>query len=275
MTTSDINSPVIQPEVAPSTTAAKQAQAAHLRKSIAMAGRVQVMGDGSRRFVRFNQVEILEHWLLLVSFAALGLTGLLQRFASLSPVAWIVNNAFGGIAALRTVHQVAAIAFGVLCLFHFVRILTIWFVKREPGSMLPHRTDTSDLTQMLQYNLGSAPEPPRFDRYTIDEKLGYWALFIAAPVMILTGLILWFPTFFTQFLPVSITLLARGIHSTTAIVAVLAVLTWHLYFTVFRERNSSIFTGVISEQAMKKNHPLEYQRILDAYEEVQNLSKDV
>jgi formate dehydrogenase subunit gamma len=92
--------------------------------------------------------------------------------------------------------------------------------------------------------------------------------------MILTGLILWFPTFFTQFLPVSLTLLARGIHSTTALVAVLAVLTWHLYFTVIRERNGSIFTGVISEQAMKANHPLEYQRILDAVDEVQNLSKE-
>jgi formate dehydrogenase subunit gamma len=275
MTTSNMNSPVVQPEMAPSTPAEKQALAVHLRKSFAMADRVTVMADGSRRFVRFSQVEILEHWLLLISFAALGLTGLLQRFAGLSAVAWAINNAFGGLAALRTIHQVAAITFGGLCLFHFGRILTVWFVKREPGSMLPRRADASDLTQMIQYNLGSAKERPQFDRFTIDEKLGYWALFIAAPIMILTGLILWFPTFFTQFLPVSFTLLARGIHSTTAIVAVLAVLTWHLYFTVFRERNQSVFTGMLSEQAMKENHPLEYQRILDAYDEVQNLSKDI
>jgi len=38
----------------------------------------------------------------------------------------------------------------------------------------------------------------------------------------------------------------------TAIFGVLAVLTWHLYFTVFKERNSSIFTGMMSEQEMKK-----------------------
>jgi len=39
------------------------------------------MADGSRRIVRFKSVEIVEHWLLLITFAILGFTGLLQLFA--------------------------------------------------------------------------------------------------------------------------------------------------------------------------------------------------
>ena len=91
--------------------------------------------------------------------------------------------------------------------------------------------------------------------------------------MILTGLILWFPTFFTRLLPVSVIPLARGSPQHDRHCGGAAVVTWHLYHTVFKERNGSIFTGMISEQAMKENHPLEYQRIIDAHEEVQTYAK--
>jgi len=39
-----------------------------------------MMADGSRRFVRFNQVEIMEHWILLIAFLVMGLTGLMLLF---------------------------------------------------------------------------------------------------------------------------------------------------------------------------------------------------
>jgi len=97
---------------------------------------------------------------------------------------------------------------------------------------------------------------------------------VFALLMVITGLALWYPTVATWLLPGVVIPIARTIHSTTAILAILAVLTWHLYYTVFRERNNSIFTGKMGEREMRENHPLEYQRILDAYEEVQNLSKE-
>jgi len=129
------------------------------------------------------------------------------------------------------------------------------------------------LIAMIRYNLGSVKERPLFDRFTIEEKLGYWAMLIFALIMLPTGVMLWAPTIVTQLVPTSVIQIARSIHGLTAIFGILAVLTWHLYFTVFKERNSSIFTGMMSEQAMKKNHPLEYERIIAAREEVQKMSK--
>jgi formate dehydrogenase gamma subunit len=273
MTTSNPETPAVQPENFKAAHAQKQARALHLRRTLALADRVRVMADGSRRIVRFKSVEIVEHWLLLITFTILGLSGLLQMFARVSFVAWIINTVLGGIDNLNAIHEVTAIAFGALCLFHFVRILAIWFVKREPGAMLPQRSDGSDILSMVKFNLGKIKERPRFDRFTIEEKLGYWALVIIALIMLLTGVILWVPTIVTQFVPASVIQVARTIHGLTAILAVIGVLTWHLYFTVVKERNSSIFTGLMSEQHMKKDHPLEYERIMAARDEVQKMSK--
>jgi len=57
-----------------------------------------------------------------------------------------------------------------------------------------------------------------------------------------------------------------------AVLAVLAILTWHMYHTVVKESNQSIFTGVMSEEEMEELHTLEYRRILAAVEYVQKAS---
>ena len=273
MTTMNQETPVIQPQDYKAAHAQRQARALHLRRTFALADRVRLMADGSRRFVRFKSVEIVEHWLLIITFAILGLTGVLQMFARAPFIAWIINTLLGGIDNLNAVHEVTALAFAALCAFHFVRILAIWFVKREPGAMLPRSGDGAAFLDMFKYNLGRLPQRPQFDRFTIEEKLSYWALLVFALLMLFTGVILWVPTIVTQFVPTSVIQVARSIHGLTAILAILAVLVGHLYFTVFRERNTSIFTGLMDEQVMKRDHPLEYERIMDAREEVQKLSK--
>ena len=273
MTTMNQETPVIQPQDYKAAHAQKQARALHLRRTFALADRVRLMADGSRRFVRFKSVEIVEHWLLIITFTILGVTGVLQLFARAPFIAWIINTLLGGIDNLNAVHEVTALAFAALCAFHFVRILAIWFVKREPGAMLPRSGDGAAFLDMFKYNLGRLPQRPQFDRFTIEEKLSYWALLVFALLMLFTGVILWVPTIVTQFVPTSVIQTARSVHGLTAILAILAVLVGHLYFTVFRERNSSIFTGLMDEQKMKRDHPLEYERIMDAREEVQKMSK--
>jgi formate dehydrogenase subunit gamma len=274
MTTSDNNTLATSPEKIKAAQLKKQALATHLRKAIALANRVQVGPDGSRRFMRFNQVEIFEHWILLFTFLVLAITGIFQLLSGLDFVAWLINRLSGGITTVSAIHDGAAIAFIALSLFHLVRIISIWFVKRVPGAMRPQTGDGSNLSQMFRYNRGKENERPQFDRYSIEEKLFYWGLLIFASVMVLTGLIQSYPTVITQFLPGEVVLIARNIHEVSAVIAIGMVLIWHLYHTVVKERNTSIFTGMLSEAAMKENHPLEYRRILTAYDEVQNLTKE-
>ena len=97
MTTTNPESPATQPENFKAAHAQKQARALHLRRTFALADRVRLMADGSRRFVRFKSVEIVEHWFLLIAFAILGFTGLLQLFARAEKYALSTANAFSPI----------------------------------------------------------------------------------------------------------------------------------------------------------------------------------
>ena len=243
-------------------------RALRMRNALELASRVKVQADGSRMFVRFTTGEIVEHWVLLFSFLTLGVTGLLQRYARLSVPAFSINTLFGGIESLRTLHHAAAIIFILASVYHAARILYMWFVKRQVGAMLPTVKDGLDLMNMFRYNLGMIRERPQFDRFSVEEKLEYWALIWGTVIMVITGLMQWYPTLTTRLLPGTAIPIARTAHSMEAILAMAAVATWHVYHTLVKERNTSIFNGLMSEHDMRENHPAEYARIMEACEYV-------
>jgi cytochrome b subunit of formate dehydrogenase len=120
---------------------------------------------------------------------------------------------------------------------------------------------------MIKFNVGLTNTRPQFDRFTIEEKLEYWALLWGQLVMGITGFIMWFPLVVTEVFPGQVFPAAQLLHRWEAILAALAILTWHMYHGCIKDRNRSIFTGLMSEEEMLHMHPLEYQRILaaDAY----------
>lgn len=236
-----------------------------IRSARSLAERVQVMPDGSRVFVRFSQGQRLEHIILMASFGTLALTGLLQTFSSLAPVALVIQ-VLGGVDALRTVHRLAAFVSALQSVYHVWRILEQWFVKRERGGMWPYFSDFRNLVQMLMYNMGLRKTMPEFDRFTIEEKIEYWALLWGNTVMGITGFIMWFPLVVTRVLPGQVFPVAQTLHRWEAILAALAILIWHMYHGCIKDKNRSIFSGRMSEEEMQHMHPLEYRRILAAGE---------
>ncbi len=241
-------------------------KARRLRMARALAARMRVEPDGTRVFVRFDARDRLQHQLLIGSFTALGFTGLMQSFSKLEFVGWVINAMLGGIETLRTIHYLAAILFVSLAIYHAAWIAYVWFVKREPGSMWPRWNDLTGLLGMIKFNLNMTKKRPAFDRFSIEEKVEYWALLWGTLIMGITGAIQWFPTLVTSFLPGVVIPVARTIHAWEAVLAVLSILTWHMYHTRVKEKNRSIFTGVMSEEEMQEGHALEYRRILAAVE---------
>jgi cytochrome b subunit of formate dehydrogenase len=244
-------------------------RAQRLRTARELAERLKVLPDGTRVFIRFQARERFEHQLLIGSFTTLGFTGLMQTFSRLSVVSWIINVLLGGIETLRTVHHLAAIVFGILAIYHFARIIYLWFIKREKGSMWPNWDDLKGLLGMVKFNLNLAKERPAFDRFSIEEKVEYWALIWGTVIMGITGIFQWFPILTTSLFPGIAIPIARTVHAWEAILAVLSILTWHIYHTVVKENNQSIFTGVMTEEEMRETHELEYHRILAAAEFVE------
>jgi cytochrome b subunit of formate dehydrogenase len=236
-----------------------------IRAARSLAERIQVEPDGSRVFVRFSLSQRIEHVVLMVSFGTLAVTGLLQTFSDL-PAVGLVVQLLGGVDAIRIIHRLAAIISAAQSVYHIWRILETWFIKRERGGMWPYLRDFQNLVHMIKFNMGLTDEMPKFDRYTIEEKLEYWALIWGNLVMGITGFIMWFPLVVTAVLPGELFPVARALHRWEAILAALAIMTWHMYHGCIKDGNRSIFTGLMSEEEMRHVHPLEYQRILAAEE---------
>jgi len=246
----------------------QKARMKKLRELQSLAERVIVDKDGKRTFLRFSALQRAEHYILIVSFGTLVFTGLLQTFSEITLIGLFIQI-LGGIEGLRSIHHLVAVILILQSIYHLVQILMMWTIKRERGGMWPYFKDFTNLVQQILFNMGLAKEKPKSDHYSIEEKLEYWAMLWGTPLMILTGLILWFPVLITKYFPGVLIPISLTIHRWEAILAALAILTWHMYHTNIRVVNRSIFTGKMSEEEMQHEHFLEYKRILAAYEFMQ------
>jgi cytochrome b subunit of formate dehydrogenase len=226
------------------------------RDALNAAQRLRARPDGSRYVIRFNPGQRAEHLILLISFTVLGMTGLAQTYYDTAIGAFILN-ALGGITGTREVHHVAAFVFGAQSIYHTIVFLNDIFVYRHVSRMFPEWKDVADVIDMLKLNLGLTNKHPRFDRYNFEEKAEYWALVWGTVVMGITGVMQWFPVQVTSILPGWMIPVARAFHRWEAILAVLAIATWHSYHAVIKKYNNSIFDGIMSYEDMQEEHPLE------------------
>lgn len=214
------------------------------------------MNTVTKTYMRFPLARRIEHWVMMLSFTLLGLTGLPQRF----PNAWLsqaVLNGLGGIESLRSIHHVAAIVMMVGTVWHILVMGYSVFVLRDKMSMLPTLQDAKDGIQALLYNIGIAKTYPQMGRYTFEEKMEYWAFVWGAVVMAVTGFIMWNPITATQYLPGEFVPAAKSAHGNEAVLAVLAIIIWHMYGVHIKRFNKAMFNGTQTESEMLHEHPLE------------------
>jgi hypothetical protein len=75
--------------------------------------------------------------------------------------------------------------------------------------------------------------------------------------MAITGFMLWNPIATTRFISGQWVPAAKAAHGGEALLAVLAIIVWHMYHVHLRRFNRSIFTGRLSEEEMLDEHPIE------------------
>jgi formate dehydrogenase gamma subunit len=211
-------------------------------------------------YPRFDIWDRIEHAILLVSFAVLAITGLPQKYPD---TMWgeTLIRAMGGIEWVRVFHHAAAILLMLEVIYHSVAVAYKVLVRRVELTMLPMWQDVRDGIQALAFNLGAAKSRPRMGRYTFGEKLEYWAVVWGTLVMVVTGFVLWNPIAATKFLPGQLVPAAKAAHSGEALLAILSIITWHLYNVHIRQFNRSMFTGRISRHEMEEEHPLELEQM--------------
>jgi formate dehydrogenase gamma subunit len=209
-----------------------------------------------RTYERFPLARRIEHWVMMLSFTILAVTGLPQRFSS-SPISIAFVGILGGIETLRTVHHIAAIVMMLGTAWHLLVFGYLSYVRRTRLTMLPTLQDAKDGWQALMYNIGRAKTPPQMGRYTFEEKMEYWAFVWGAIIMGVTGFMMWNPIATTRFLPGEVIPAAKAAHGGEALLAVLAIIVWHMYGVHIKRFNQAMFTGRMTEEEMLHEHPLE------------------
>jgi cytochrome b subunit of formate dehydrogenase len=227
-------------------------------------------GAGGTVFVRrFDRVDRIMHALLMVSFLGLAATGLPLLF---SESAWASTfaHALGGFSAAGTVHRVFAATLIGVFLLHLGRLCNRLFVRHDrgilwgPTSLVPQPRDVVDVLGHVQWFLGRGPRP-QFERYTYWEKFDYWAVFWGMAIIGGSGLMLWFPLFFSRVVPGWLFNIALLIHGEEALLAVGFIFTIHFFNGHLRPEkfpmDMVIFTGRTTIDELRRDRPGEYARV--------------
>jgi cytochrome b subunit of formate dehydrogenase len=214
------------------------------------------MSENSKFYVRFPLARRIEHILLLSTFIILAGTGLPQKYPN-SPVSVFLVQALGGIENLYDIHHVSSMIVMLAVIYHMLTIGYHVFVLRSKWSMMLFPQDLKDALQALLYNIGFAKAPPKMGRYTFEEKFEYWAFVWGYTVMGLTGFIMWNPITATRYIPGEFVPAAKAAHGGEAVLAVLAIIVWHMYHVRIKRTNNAMFTGKLAMEVMEEEHPLE------------------
>ena len=146
--------------------------------------------------------------------------------------------------------------------FKFSRI---WKTLFGADSMVPTLHDWRDFVAHNKWFFGKGPKP-QFDRWTYWEKFDYFAVFWGVAIIGVSGLIMWFPTFFTHFLPGWIINIALILHSDEALLAAGFIFSIHFFNTHFRiekfPMDTVIFSGRVSKTEMLHERKRWYDRLV-------------
>jgi cytochrome b subunit of formate dehydrogenase len=236
-----------------------------------------------KQYIRFTRLNRTLHIFMIISFISLALTGMTLKF-SYTGWAYFLSHVFGGFEFAGYIHRFAAtIMFSIF----FIHIFDLLFKKRKkygslaamlygPDTMLPTKKDFKDFWGSIKWFIGLG-DRPEYGRWTYWEKFDYFAVFWGMVVIGSTGLMLWFPEFFTIFLPGWLLNVATIIHSDEALLATGFIFTVHFFNTHLRPEKFPmdivIFTGRMTVEELKEDKPAEYEALISSGELENNLGE--
>ena len=225
--------------------------------------------EGGVQYLRFDRYHRVLHGLLMLSFLGLALTGLPLLFNE-APWAAVLARVFGGFHTAGILHRTFAALLITVFSAHVFRLLYRLFVNKElfilwgPASMTPQPRDLVEMLRHMRWFLGLGPRP-RFDHFTYWEKFDYWAVFWGMGIIGFSGLVLWFPLFFSRFVPGWFFNIAMLVHGEEALLAVGFIFTIHFFNSHLRPEkfpmDTVIFTGRVTDEELREERPDEFERL--------------
>ncbi len=235
------------------------------------------MKSKNPRFIqRFTRLNRILHILMIVSFLTLALTGMTLKF-SYTGWAVILSKFFGGFESAGYLHRFAATIMIGVFVTHLIDLFKLkrkefgsWKkLLKSDNSMLFNKKDLKDFLSSLKWFVGKG-ERPEYGRWTYWEKFDYFAVFWGMFVIGSTGMTLWFPEFFTHFVPGWFINVATIVHSDEALLATGFIFTVHFFNTHLRPEKFPmdiiIFSGSMPLEEFKLDRPDEYKKLVESGE---------
>lgn len=228
-----------------------------------MTTRIQTRNDGTVLVERFTLPRRAEHILVLLTFVALTVTGLPQKFDGHYAQATLA--ALGGLDMARAIHRFAGLVFSVHATVHILLFVGGLLAGRMRWTMLPVVQDLRDARQMLAYYLGTAKRPPELPKFDYRQKFEYLGMVLGGLVMVASGLMLLYPQWFSAYLPGELIPAARVAHSNEAMLALLVLVVWHVYGSHLSPEvfpmDTCVFTGYLTKDELRERHAKEFRRL--------------
>jgi len=228
----------------------------------------------NKQIRRFSKNQRITHIFVIISFILLALTGMMLKFAHME-WAKFLSRFLGGVQTAGVLHRIGAvITFGYFA-FHVTNLVKQKRRKRlsmtqfifGKNSLWFNKQDILDFVATIKWFLGKGPRP-NYGRWTYWEKFDYLAVFWGVAIIGFSGLVLWFPIFFTKFLPGWVINVSQIIHSDEALLAVGFIFTVHFFNTHFRPEafpmDTVIFTGYMPLEHFKHERPREYAELKES-----------
>ncbi len=202
----------------------------------------------------FSVVQRLVHWLIVVGFTVLVLTGLPTYLDS------SVAQGDSGMT-IRLWHRIGVIVTAVATLIYVLGDPKSFFVDMSKI----FRWDAKDLGWLQAapgyYFLGDETTMPEQDKYNTGQKLWYLVVVLGGLLIGLTGLIMWF---FRGSVSSGLFLWAVFLHSALAVLMTAFMLV-HVYLAVMhplmKASLDAMRFGYISEKYLKHHHGKYYKEL--------------
>jgi formate dehydrogenase gamma subunit len=221
--------------------------------------------SGRGLYMRMTLSERMQHGSLMISFPLLVITGFMLSYPD---AFWVIpfRDHVPWFYELRSyLHRIAGVVMIAGSAYHLYHITATQRGRELIRDLMPKLQDVRDAVGVMKYNTGFSKTKPKFGRFGYVEKAEYWALVWGTALMVATGFVLWFETYFINLTSLTFHDVMRLIHFYEAWLAALSILIWHLYFVIFNPdvypMNLAWLKGTITEEEMAHEHPLELEKI--------------
>ena len=201
--------------------------------------------------------ERVLHWMLALSCILLCITGLGMMFQTFNFIGYF----FGGLKSLKLVHNFAGLIFAISLLL----VIRMWW-KEAGVFVFPEDLEWIKVAGGYLWHVDNVPET---GKYNPGQKLFFLTVAAAGLMMIVTGLIMWFPTH----LPTGLVRWMYPLHA-LGFVAIFAFFFIHLYLGTIGNPGTvqAMIHGWVTRGWLKKQHPgwlheMEHQGKLIVYGE--------